>query len=274
MKNFTKKYGKWALITGGSSGIGLEFARQLATSGMNLILVARRSDVLAKQADELSRKYKVTVETIARDLTENGAVEALHEELSTKDIGLVVMSAGTEDTGHFTKVPLERHSQLSSINIDVPMRMSRIFGETMVKRRRGGLIFLSSLFGYQGVPMVANYAASKAYILTLGEALNVEMKPFNVDVLVLSPGLTNTKMPAQMPVNFNKVPMLTSSPAQVVRTALRALGKKATVVPGITNKIYAWENRFIPRSFPVKLFGFLLKNALHKNSRAELLHAK
>lgn len=274
MKNFTKKYGKWALVTGGSSGIGLEFAHQLAAQGMNLILVARRGDVLATHATELSQKFKIDVLPIACDLTQVNAVETLHEELRDKDVGLVVMSAGTETTGHFTKVPLDRHSQLATLNMDVPMRMSRVFGEDMVKRRRGGLIFLSSLFGYQGVPMVANYAASKAYILTLGEALNVEMKPFNVDVLVLSPGLTKTEMPAQMPINFNKVPMLTSSPKHVVRTALRALGNKATVVPGITNKIYAWENRFIPRSFPVKLFGFLLKNALHKNNRAELLHTK
>lgn len=274
MKNLAKKYGKWALITGGSAGIGLEFAHQLAAQGMNLILVARRGDVLATHAAELVRKYDIDVLPIARDLTQENAVETLHEELSEKDIGLVVMSAGAETTGHFTKVSLERHSQIARLNMDVPMAMSRVFGEDMVARRRGGLIFLSSLFGYQGVPMVANYAASKAYILALGEALNVEMKPFNVDVLVLSPGLTNTEMPAQMPINFKKMPMLTSSPTLVVRTALRALGKKATVVPGITNKIYAWENRFIPRSLPVKLFGFLMQNALHKASRAELLHAK
>lgn len=272
MKNFTKKYGTWALITGGSSGIGLEFAQQLASTGMNLILVARSGDILSRRADELSQEFNIDVLPLARDLTEEGAVEALHSEISDKDIGLVVMSAGAETTGHFTKVPLAHHTHMQVLNVDVPMRMSRLFGADMVRKKRGGLIFLSSLFGYQGVPMVANYAASKAYILTLGEALNVEMKPFNVDVLVLSPGLTNTEMPAQMPINFSKIPMLISSPKQVVRVGLRALGKKATVVPGITNKFYAWENRFIPRSFPVKLFGFLMKNAFKKESQTELLH--
>lgn len=134
------------------------------------------------------------------------------------------------------------------------------------------MTFVSSLFGYQGVPIVANYAASKAYILSLGEALNVEMKPYGVDVLVLSPGLTDTDMPAQMPVNFDKMPITKSSPKAVVRIALRALGKKATVVPGFINKFYAWENRLIPRSWPVKLFGFLVKNASDKTRKDELLH--
>lgn len=273
MKNVVTKYGEWALVTGGSAGIGLEFARQLAAQGMNLVLVARRADVLDQVAADLAREFDVEVETLARDLTEAGVVEALHDDLSHKDIGMVVMNAGAEATGHFTKLPLERHAQIETLNIDVPMRMSRLFGEGMVERRRGALIFLSSLFGYQGVPMVASYSASKAYILALGEALNVEMKPFNVDVLVLSPGLTDTEMPAQMPVNFNKIPMLTSAPKQVVSAALGALGKKATIVPGITNKIYAWENRFLPRSLPVKLFGFLIKNAMYDANRSTLLHA-
>jgi len=179
-----------------------------------------------------------------------------------------------EATGHFTKISLERHIQLEQLNIDVPMRMSRLFGEAMVRRRRGALIFVSSVFGYQGVPVVANYAASKAYILALGEALNVEMKPLGVDVLVLSPGLTDTPMPAQMPINLNKMPITTSSPKEVVRVALRSLGNKATVIPGFINKFYAWENRLIPRSWPVKLFGWLIVNAFKNNCRGELLYEK
>ena len=267
-----KRYGNWALVTGASSGIGLEFARQLASHGMNLVLVARRGDVLAALAQELTREFSVEAKFISRDLAGEGAVEKLFQDLSGIEIGLVVMSAGMETTGHFTKVSLDRHIQLERLNIDVPMRMARLFGEAMVTRRRGALIFVSSVFGYQGVPILANYAASKAYILSLGEALNVEMKPHGVDVLVLSPGLTDTDMPAQMPINFGKMPITTSSPKAVVRIALRALGKKATVVPGLINKFYAWENRLIPRGYPVKLFGFLIKNAFDKTRRDELLH--
>lgn len=268
-----QRYGRWALITGASTGIGLEFARQLALEGMNVALVARRGDVLSARAEELSREFGVEAVAITHDLVDEGVVEALFLRLDGKEISLVIMNAGAETTGHFAKVPLDRHIQLQRLNVDVPMRMARLFGQTMIERGRGGLIFVSSLFGYQGIPLVANYAASKAYVLSLGESLNVEMKPFGVDVLVLSPGLTNTDMPAQMPVDFGKMPITRSEPRHVVRVALASLGRKATVVPGFINKIYAWENRFIPRSWPVKLFGFLLKNAMHKESRAELLSA-
>jgi hypothetical protein len=268
------RYGNWALVTGASSGIGMEFARQLASQGMNLVLVARRGDLLTALAQELTREFKVTVKTIDLDLTGDGAVERLFHDLSSTEIGLVVMSAGIEITGHFTKISLKRHIQLEQLNIDVPMRMSRLFGEAMVSRRRGALIFVSSVFGYQGVPVVANYAASKAYILTLGEALNVEMKPHGVDVLVLSPGLTDTPMPAQMPVDLNRMPITKSSPKDVVHVALRSLGNKATVIPGFINKFYAWENRLIPRSWPVKLFGWLIEKSFKKSHRAELLYTK
>jgi len=270
--NKLKRYGSWSLVTGASSGIGLEFAKQLASQGMNLVLVARRGDILSVLAQDLAREFTVEVKTISHDLVEEGAVEKLFQDLSDIEIDLVVMSAGVETTGHFTKVSLDRHIQLERLNIDVPMRMARLFGEAMVIRQRGALIFVSSLLGYQGIPILANYAASKAYILALGEALNVEMKPFGVDVLVLSPGLTNTDMSAQMPIDFNKMPITKSSPDEVVHIALRSLGKKATVIPGFINKFYAWENRLIPRSWPVKLFGFLIKNALDMTSRDELLH--
>jgi uncharacterized protein len=267
-----KRYGKWALVTGASGGIGLEFAKQLAAAGMNLVLVARRQQLLAANANELTRQFNIDVLPIASDLTADGAVETLFRDLSGKEIALVVMNAGIETTGHFTKVPLERQIALQRLNVDVPMRMASLFGAAMVERRRGALIFVASLFGYQGVPLVANYAASKAYIVSLGEALQVEMKPFGVDVLVLSPGLTATDMPAQMPIEFGKVPITRSTARNVVNVALNALGKKATVVPGLLNKFYAWQNRLLPRSWPVKLFGFLLRNAMRKEARTTRLH--
>ncbi len=127
----------------------------------------------------------------------------------------------------------------------------------MAARGRGGILFISSLFGYQGIPHVASYAATKAYILSLGEALHVELKPRGVDVTVLSPGLTDT----DMPINFSRMPIYAQHPGQVAKTGLNALGRKATVVSGLLNKFYAWENRFLPRSFPVSLFGFLIRRA-------------
>lgn len=274
MKRTTNKYGTWALVTGGSAGIGLAFADQLAKARYNVILVARGEQKLDAGATKIAKRNGVQVETIQLDLSATGAPQELFEQTKGKAVGLLVLSAAMETTGHFTKVPAGSHSSLVMLNVLAPAELARLYGAEMVKRGRGGIVFLSSLFGYQGVPLVANYAASKAYILALGEALHVEMRPHGVDVLVVSPGLTDTDMPAKMPVNFNKMPITRHKPAKVARIGLRALGRKASVVPGLINKIYAFENRFIPRIWPTRLFGFLLRHAMHKDRRAGLLNLK
>jgi len=271
MKHTVKKYGTWALITGGSNGIGLAFAKELAAKGHNLILVARGKDALDARSKELSQAHGVQVETIPMDLTAPGAPSELYKLTKGMNPGLVVLSAGMETTGHFTKVSSYAHRSLIDLNIHVPAELARLYGADMVANRRGGMVFLSSLFGYQGIPLLANYSASKAYILALSEALYVELKSHGVDVLVVSPGLTDTDMSAHMPVDFRKLPITKHKPAKVARTALAALGRKPSVVPGLMNKIYAFENRFMPRIWPTKLFGFLIRNALHKDRKSELL---
>ena len=103
--------------------------------------------------------------------------------------------------------------------------------------------------------------ATTACILSLGEALYAEMKPHGVDVTVLSPGLTDTNMPANMPINFSRMPIFSQHPDDVART-----GRKATVVAGLLNKFYAWQNRLLPCAFPVALFGFLIRQAFKKDT--------
>jgi len=261
MKYFSKKYGPWALITGASSGIGKEMAKQLAAEHMNLIIVARRENLLAELKTELTIKHNIKVKILALDLTEAGAVEQLDKITSSLDIGLVIPNAGIEMVGDFVDADIQKNSDLLQLNSVVPMQIANIFGSRLKKRGKGGILFVSSLFAYQGIPFVANYAASKAYILTLGEALHVELKPYGVNVSVLSPGLTATDMVRNMPIDFKKIPMLTMTPERTVKIGLNSLGKKVTVVPGLINKIYAWENRFIPRTWPVSLFGFLINRA-------------
>jgi len=265
MKNFTKKYGPWALITGASSGIGKEMATQLAAEGLNLFIVARRENLLTALKNKLTSKYDIQVQTLTLDLTKNDAVEKLADATSTLDIGLVIPNAGVEVVGEFVDTDMQKNNSLIQLNTMVPMQIANVFGSRLKKRGAGGILFVSSLFGYQGIPFVANYSATKAYILSLGEALHVELKPYGVDVSVLSPGLTATEMAANMPINFKKIPIPTMKPERTARIGLNALGKKATVVPGLINKIYAWENRFIPRTWPVSLFGFLINRARKLN---------
>ena len=261
MKNFKQKYGPWALVTGASSGIGKSISKQLAQQGLNLVAVARNQANLETLKNDLEAKYAIQVETIAEDLSKPEASSVIAEKTSGIDIGLLIANAGIENNGPFIDNDANDESRLLALNVISPMQLSQVFARRFSERGQGGILLTSSLFGYQGVPYVANYSASKAYILSLGEALNVELQPLGIDVTVLSPGLTKTPMIDNMSVDFNKIPITSHTPDQVARIGLNALGKKATVVPGLINKIYAWENRFIPRSWPVKLFGFLIKRA-------------
>lgn len=262
MKHFKEKYGSWAIVTGASSGIGKEMAKQVAREGLNVVIIARRENLLNDLKQEIERNYHVEVRPLAIDLLEPEAIEILHEKTKNLDVGLVIPSAGMEISGEFVDGSMQQNTTLLQLNALIPMQIANVFGKRLKERGKGGILFLSSLFAYQGIPYVANYAASKAYILTLGEALNVELSPYGVDVAVLSPGLTATEMSANMKVDFKKMPIFSMHPSRVARTGLRTLGKKTTVVPGLLNKIYAWENRFIPRTWPVKLFGFLVHRAL------------
>lgn len=262
MSSLKDKYGKWALVTGASSGIGKEFARQLAQNGFNIVLVARREHELNELAGELEQSARVDTRVVALDLSRTGAVRELHDAVSTLDIGLVIPAAGVDEMGQFLEKDYNSLEKMLTLNIQVPTEIAHVFGQKMVGRKRSGLILVSSLFGYQGIPNFAGYAASKAYILTLGETLNVELARQGVDVLVLSPGLTDTPFSQSMDIDFSRIPMFAQHPGTVARTALGSLGHKPTVVSGWLNKIYAWENRLIPRSWPVKLFGFLVNRAI------------
>jgi short-subunit dehydrogenase len=261
MKNFKQKYGPWALVTGASSGIGKSISEQLAQQGLNPVVVARSQPNLDKLKNDLEKNYDIQVKTISEDLAKSESSHSIAEQTADIDIGLLIAGAGIENNGPFIDINTEAESHLLALNINSPMQLSQLFAKRFAKRSRGGILLVSSLLGYQGVPYIANYSASKAYILSLGEALNVELKPLGIDVTVLSPGVTTTPMTDKMEVDFYKMPVTHHSPDMVASVGLNALGKKATVVPGLINKMYAWENRLIPRSWPVKLFGFLVKRA-------------
>lgn len=262
MSSLKEKYGNWALVTGASSGIGKELARQLAQKGLSVVLVARREQLLNELAKELHDKFQAETRVVALDLSKEGAVRELYDAVSTLDIGLVIPAAGIDEMGRFLDKEYSSIEKMLTLNIQIPTEMAHVFGQKLAARKRSGIILVSSLFGYQGIPNFAGYAASKAFILTLGETLNVELARQGVDVLVLSPGLTDTPFSQSMEIDFSKLPMFAQHPKTVAKTALAALGHKSTVVSGLLNKIFAWENRLIPRSWPVKLFGFLISRGI------------
>lgn len=223
MNDFQSRYGPWALVTGASAGIGKAIAHELAARKLNIVAVARRQNLLKALKDELEGRYRIDVHTMALDLTEPGAVEKIARAAEDMEIGLVVPAAGMAIAGEFTAAAPERNAAMAQLNMVVPMQLVQRFAGRMAERGRGGVLLVSSLFAYQGIPYLANYAATKAYLLTLGEALHVELGRQGIDVSVLSPGLTDTDMPAGLPLDFSKLPMLYQSPQEVARTGVRAL---------------------------------------------------
>jgi short-subunit dehydrogenase len=266
-----ERYGRWALITGGATGIGFALAKQAASHGLDIILVARRTELLEQAQAIIQNEFKVKVKIIALDLADESSMDKLFEETRNLEVGLLIPNAGCTLGGLFINSSLENNRKLLRLNIEAPMALTHHYGQLMAAKGRGGILLISSRFGYQGVPYVANYSATKAYILSLGEALNEELGKFGVDVTVLSPGLTKTAMTDDAPIDWKKMPASSMSSDAVAEVGLRALGSQPTVVPGFTNKLSIWANRLMPRSFPVKVIGLLLRKAVNEEKRIELL---
>ncbi len=242
---FASKYGPRALITGASSGIGEEFARQLAAQGLHLMLVARREERLQSLAAELRAAHGVEVDVLAADLMDRKALDLVAERAKALGgIGLLVNNAGMSVGGYFLKKDLIDHERLLWLNVQAPMILSHLIGREMMASKRGGIIQVSSVSAFFPVPYVSQYAASKSYLLSLGEALSVEMKPKGIDVQVLCPGFTRSEMTAGVEGKFHLM-----EPSFIVKRSLSQLGRRVTVVPGL---LYGFSARILPRILPRK----------------------
>jgi hypothetical protein len=259
-----RAYGTHAIVTGASSGIGRQFARRLAAEGVNVVLVARRKDRLEALAAELSAAHGVESRAVALDLLADGAIDELSRQVDGLDIGIVVANAGIYYAGPLVDNKLSDEMDVLALDAALPLQLAHRFGREFVRRRRGALILVSSSIAASPVPYEANYAAAKAYVLSLGQALNHEWKKDGVDVLVVSPGPTQTEgLDNAVGIDFNKLGGTRMSPDQVVRTALRNLGRRAHVIPGFGNNLADLAGKYLlPRSTSVRMYGRIIKRAL------------
>lgn len=240
-----KVYGPWALVTGASAGIGEAFARELAARGLNLVLTARRADRLEALAGDLSGAFSVQCRCVPMDLSRKGAAMALAGEISDLDVGLVVNNAGFGALGRFGTQDPGQLFQMIALNCTAPVLLTQVLLPRLRARERGAIVFLASVAGYQGSPYMACYSATKAFDLIFGEALARECQGSGVDVLVVSPGTTETEFQAVA----GALPHRGDSAVSVVRQALGALGRKHTVVTGLAHKLQVTSERFFPRRF-------------------------
>lgn len=246
-KNLDKKqFGPWALITGASSGIGREFARQIAASGINIVLVARREALLKEAGAEFSKDYGVEHRVVALDLAEDGFMGKLASVTDDLDIGLVISNAGTGSPGRFLTNNRDEMATLLRLNTLAHLDIAYHFGKRLVRRRCGGLLFVGAMGADKGIPYMANDAGAKSYIKSFSESLHVEWKPLGVHVTVLPPGLTETPVLAKFGLGPKKMSMKPMKVEQCVSEGLKALQEnRSLIIPGRVNRIM---NAVIPAS--------------------------
>jgi uncharacterized protein len=245
---------KVALVTGASAGLGAEFARQLSKRGHRLVLAARRKDRLEVLAKELGDARAVTI-----DLSKADAAAKLMADLEAhgETVDLLVNNAGFGLIGRFAELDARRERQMIDLNIGTLADLCRAVAPGMIEQKSGGIINVASTAAFQPGPKMAVYFATKAFVLSLTEALHEELRPHGIHVTCLCPGPTRTEFGdvAGFGGNglFDRVAM--ESPV-VVKAGLEGLDRnKAVVVPGLVNKVTANSGRFAPRSVVRKIAG-------------------
>lgn len=261
--DFVSRYGPVALITGASSGIGRAFAAELASRGLDLLLVARRKDRLHRLASELGQDFGVAVTVCGADLAEPAAVDQIVAAAADLDIGLLVSNAGFGLKGaHQDNDPL-RMAAMLQVNCAAPLQLTHRLLPGLLQRGRGGIIITSSVEGLMGVPYSAAYAASKAFTNSLGESLWGELSPAGIDVLALCPGSTDTEAHALQGIDTSTLEGM-MSPTAVAVEALENLSNGPIHVAGAQNQAMFAALTGMPRR------DALLQMA--DNIRAALLH--
>ncbi len=249
---------KTALITGASSGIGLEFARVFAAEKNNLVLVARSEDKLNELAAELTSKYGIAVKVIAADLSKVDEVQKVYDTCKTENIEIeyLVNNAGFGTYGFFVETDWNKTEQMIDLNIKSVTKLCRLFIPEMVKRKSGKILNVASTAAFQPGPTMAVYFASKSYVLFLSEALYNELQGTGVTVTCLCPGATESgfqkaaAMENSSLVKNKKLP----DAAEVAEFGYKAMmAGKMTVIHGFLNKLLTASVRFSPRKLVVAI---------------------
>jgi len=247
--------GSTALITGASKGLGVTFAEALASRGADLVLVARSRDALQTLAARLTAQYGVKCYVIAADLANPRSIDDIHAELVEQgvQIDLLINNAGLGLSGGFLDHDPSKELASIQVNVQALVGLSHRFGKTMAARGRGGIINIASNSAFQPLPYMATYAASKAFVLHFGEALQHELSPTGVRVMTTCPGPTATSFFDGTPTTMSDRSF--DTPEMVVRGILRAFDQgKAVAYPGRASvRIATWLPRLLPRAVVVRL---------------------
>ena len=259
---------KVTLITGASSGIGEAFARRLAADGHDLVLVARSEKALHELSDELMLRHKVTVHYVVLDLNESGADEKLFAETTRHgmEVDWLINNAGFGSVGDFSTLERNRELEMIDLNIRVLVALTHRYLVPMRERGHGTIINVSSAAGFQPIPFMATYAATKAFVSSFSEAIAEENRPLGIRVLALCPGSTKTNFFAASNIDRPIQVKGQQTAEQVVDTALKALKKgKIKVVSGLANSVGALLGTHVPHKISSRAMARALRSKYQDN---------
>lgn len=222
------------MVAGGSEGLGYAFAEAIARRGLNLILLARHEDRLKAASTRLEETYKIDVISIAADLADFESVKKSIDALNVP-IGLLVYNAAFAPIGLFEKTSEEHLALAAAVNVKAPLLLAKLLSSSMIERKRGGIVLMSSLAGAQGSPNIAAYAATKSFNAILAEGLWKELKPHGIDVIACCAGAIMT--PGYVQAEKTKPAIGTLEAEEVAEQTLKALGRGPVIIPGVVNKI-------------------------------------
>ena len=252
---FQQRYGSWAVVTGASEGIGQAMAAALAARGLHLVLCARRADRLADLARELSARHGVACRVCAADLSDPEGWERLARATDELPVGLLVAAAGFGSSGPLLAADLGTEQDMLAVNCGAVLALCHHFARRLAGQGHGGLVLMSSVVAFQGVPGSAHYAATKAYVQSLAEGLGAELAGCGVDVLACAPGPVHSGFAARARMHMSQA----ATPAQVAEASLQALGRRRTTRPGGLAKLLGWSLALLPRPWRVKVMGQVMK---------------
>lgn len=253
-KEFKQKYGPWAVVTGASSGIGMELTERLAETGLNLVINARNNETLQALKEKLIALYAIEIRVVAVDVAEPEGIAEITQATHDIEVGLLIAAAGFGTSGLFINSLLADEINMLRVNCEAVLALTHHYGGQFAAQKRGGIILLSSIVAFQGVPKAANYAATKAFIQSLAEGLHVELKPHNIDVLAVAPGPVKSGFGQRANMKMD----VGLTPAQVGWPILNALGKKTTVFPGWITKVLTSSLSILPRWAKVRVMQLVM----------------
>lgn len=258
----TQRKSAWALVTGASAGIGKDIAGLLAERGYDLILVARSEDRLTALADELAARNGIKTRVIAHDLSVPGSVAQLMNRVGSDvaDIEVLINNAGFGVAGLFADTDSRRLTEMVQLNVTTLMELTRAVLPSMKTRGNGYIMNVASAVAFQPCPHFAAYGATKAFVLSLSQALSVELSGTGVSVTAVCPGSTATEFHQVAGSDRSFVAKLMNSSESVARSGVNALfARRSSVVTGLMNKPLPLVNRLVPRMWMASAVGLMFR---------------